>query len=123
MPARSTAILSGSLSNDPNAAIASLAGSANLLLFASVNFDSSSGLLTGLALSGMATTFTKGQSPRRFPAVPYVVDQKTLQAEWVALEAFLSQIADCITVTERMGVRQSDRPDSFLGGAPVQGAL
>lgn len=104
LPARSAAILSGSLSNDPSAVIASLASSANLLLFASVNFDSSSGLLTGLALSGVATTFTRGQSPRRFPAVPYVVDQKTLQAEWIALEGFLSQIADCITATEQMGI-------------------
>jgi hypothetical protein len=107
LPERSAAILSGSLSNDPNAVIASLASSANLLLFASVNFDSSSGLLTGLALSGVATTFTRGQSPRRFPAVPYVVDQKTLQAEWVALEGFLSQIADCITSTEGMVIGNS----------------
>lgn len=103
LPARSAAILSGVLSNDPNAVIASLVGSANLLLYASVNFDSSSGLLTGLALSGVATTFTQGQSPRRFPATAYIVDQKTLQAEWVALEAFLGQIADCINIAELMG--------------------
>lgn len=108
LPARSAAILSGSLSNDHDVAIASLAGSAHLLLYASVNFDSSSGLLTGLALSGVATIFTKGQSPKRFKAMPYVVDQKTLEAEWVALEAFLGQIADCLNQTEVM-----------LGGNPT----
>lgn len=102
LPARSAAILSGILANDPGAAIASLASSANLLLYASVNFDSSSGLITGLALSGVATTFAKGVSPRRFAAVPYVVDQKTLKAEWIALDGFLSQIADWIAIAEGM---------------------
>jgi len=100
LPARSVAIISNALSRDPNAVIGSMVSSANLLLYASVNFDSSSGLLTGLALSGVATNFTKGQSPRRFQAVPFVVDQKDLQAEWVALEGFLTQIATFITAAE-----------------------
>lgn len=108
LPARSAAINTGTLSNDPTAAIASLVGSANLLLYASINFDSSSGLLTGLALSGIATTFTPGQRPRRFLAIPYLVDQKTLPDEWVALESFLTQIADCIDTAERM-----------VGGSPT----
>lgn len=102
LPSRSTAIMSGNIGNDPSAVIASIAGSANLLLYASINFDSSSGLLTGLALSGTATTFTAGQSPRRFTAVPFIVDQKNLQAEWVALEGFLTHIANCIDTTETM---------------------
>lgn len=102
LPARSMAITTETLSMDPSGVIASLVPSANLLLYASVNFDSSSGLLTGLALSGTATTFTAGQSPRRFQPVPFVVDQKTLAAEWVALEGFLTQIANCINVTETM---------------------
>lgn len=62
-PARSAAINSGSLSHDPNGTIASLVKSANILLYASVNFDSSSGFLTGLALSGIATTLQ--QASRR----------------------------------------------------------
>ncbi|AIM43892.1 hypothetical protein U875_24980 [Pandoraea pnomenusa 3kgm] len=102
LPARSTAILSGAIGNDPGAAIASLAKSAHLLIYASVNFDSSSGLLTGLALSGVATAFQSGVPPRRFVAIPYVVDQKSLKAEWVALEGFLSQIADWIATAESM---------------------
>lgn len=102
LPIRSGAITTGALSIDPDAVLASLVPSAHLLLYASVNFDSSSGLLTGLALSGIATTFTPGQSPRRFPAVPFVVDQKTLSAEWVALEGFLTQIANHIASAEAM---------------------
>jgi hypothetical protein len=102
LPVRSAAITSGALSTDASAVIASLVPSANLLLYASVNFDSSSGLLTGLALSGTATSFTRGQAPRRFQAVPFVVDQKVLAAEWVALEGFLTQIASCIDVAEGM---------------------
>ena len=102
LPARSAAITTGNLSTDPDAIIASLVRSAHLLLYASVNFDSSSGLLTGLALSGTATSFTRGQAPRRFQAVPFLVDQKTLDAEWVALEGFLTQIANCIDAAEGM---------------------
>lgn len=101
-PARSTAIQTNSLSRDSAGAIASLVPSANLLLYASVNFDSSSGFLTGLALSGVATTFTAGQAPRRFRAVPFVVDQKSLAAEWVALEGFLTQIANWIDTAHQM---------------------
>ncbi|MGY1512270.1 DEAD/DEAH box helicase [Aeromonas hydrophila] len=102
LPARSTAITTGNLSRDQGATIASLVPSANLLLYASVNFDSSSGLLTGLSLSGIATNFTAGQPPRRFQPVPFVVDQKNLAAEWVALEGFLTQIASHIDVAEAM---------------------
>ncbi len=102
LPLRSSAITTGALSIDPNAVLASLVPSAHLLLYASVNFDSSSGLLTGLALSGVATNFTPGQAPRRFTPVPFVVDQKTLSAEWVALEGFLTQIANHITTAEGM---------------------
>lgn len=99
-PMRTNAVLTSTLSNDPNAVIASLAGFANLQIFASINFDSSAGLLTGLALSGFATSYTSGQAPLRFPTIPFIVDQKTLADEWVALEGFLSQIADCIQRAE-----------------------
>lgn len=101
-PARSAAINSGSVTRDTSGAIASLVSGANILLYASVNFDSSSGFLTGLALSGVATTFTAGQAPRRFRPVPFIVDDKTLQAEWVALEGFLTQIATWIETAEQM---------------------
>ena len=102
LPARSAAIQSNALTTDPDSIIASLVSGANLLLYASINFDSSAGLLTGLALSGVATNFTPGHSPRRFGAVPFVVDQKSHAAEWVALEGFLSQIASCIDVAENL---------------------
>lgn len=101
-PARSAAINSGNVSRDTTGAIASLVRAANILLYASVNFDSSSGFLTGLALSGVATTFTAGEAPRRFRPVPFIVDDKSLHAEWVALEGFLTQIATWIETTEQM---------------------
>lgn len=102
LPARSSAITSGNLSRDTAGAIASLVPSANLLLYASVNFDSSSGFLTGLALCGTATAFTRGQAPRRLTPVPFIVDAKTLAAEWVALEGFLTQIAAWVDVAEQL---------------------
>jgi len=102
LPARSEAILTGSIDRDQDATIASLVPSANLLLYVSVNFDPSAGLITGLALSGSATTFAKGVSPRWFRATPYVVDQKLLTAEWTALESFLGQIANYIESAENM---------------------
>lgn len=101
-PARSAAINSGNVTRDTTGAIASLVSSANILLYASVNFDSSSGFLTGLALSGTATAFVAGQAPRRFRPVPFIVDDKTLQAEWVALEGFLTQIATWIEAAEQL---------------------
>ncbi|HEK1214092.1 TPA: AAA family ATPase [Pseudomonas aeruginosa] len=111
-PARSAAINSGNVSRDATGTIASLVRSANILLYASINFDSSSGFLTGLALSGTATTFTVGQPPRRFRPVPFIVDDKTLQAEWVALEGFLTQIASWIEAAEQM-----------KGGASITGQV
>jgi len=102
LPLRSTALATDQVSIDANGVIASLVRSANLLLYATINFDSSAGLLTGLALSGVATNYTKGQSPRRFQATAFVVDEKALDAEWVALEGFLTQIASCIEVAEKL---------------------
>jgi len=99
-PMRTSAVLTATMSNDPNSVIASLAGFANLQIFASVNFDSSAGLLTGLAVSGFVTTYTAGQPPTRFQSIPFIVDQKTLNDEWIALEGFLTHIADCIQRAE-----------------------
>jgi hypothetical protein len=99
-PMRTTAVLTSTVSNDANSVIASLAGFANLQIFASINFDSSAGLLTGLALSGFATAYKAGQAPTRFQTIPFIVDQKTLGDEWIALEGFLSHIADCIQRAE-----------------------
>ena len=102
LPARSSAVTTGTLTLEKDAAIASMVPSAHLLLYASVNFDSSSGLMTGLAISGIATDFKPKKVPRRFPSVPFVVDQKTLAAEWVALEGFLTEIAKCVDVADQL---------------------
>jgi hypothetical protein len=101
-PMRTKAVLTATVSNDANSVIASLAGFANLQIFASVNFDSSAGLLTGLAVSGFVTTYTAGQAPTRFQSIPFIVDQKSLNDEWIALEGFLTHIADCIQRAENV---------------------
>lgn len=101
-PERSTAINTQVLTRDEHGSIASLVQSANILLYASINFDSSSGLLTGLAISGVVTTFKTGVAPKRFPAIPYIVDSKSLSAEWVALEGFLTQIATWVETAEKL---------------------
>ena len=96
LPAKTSAILTTTIDRDLNSSIASLVPSANLHIYLSVNFDPSSGLLTGLAVSGVTTTFQPGLPPTRFRAESYIVDEKTLDAEWVVLEAFLTKIATCI---------------------------
>jgi len=112
LPLKTKAILNNQLDNDRSAIIASLAGYANLQLFIAINFDASAGLLTGMSVSGLATSYTKGQAPLRFPTVPFVVDEKNLDAEWVALEGFLSQIANDI-----------ERAEQFLGEANLKGQI
>lgn len=112
LPVKTNAILNNQIDSDPNAIIASLAGYANLQLFLSINFDASAGLLTGMSISGLVTRYTRGQAPVRFPTVPFVVDEKTLDAEWIALEGLLSQIADSI-----------DRAEQQLGGGNLKGQI
>ncbi len=102
LPAKTKAIINSQLNSDPKAVIASLAGYANLQLFLTINFDASAGLLTGMSISGLATSYTRGQTPLRFPTVPFVVDEKSLDAEWIALEGLLSQIADNINRAEQL---------------------
>jgi hypothetical protein len=101
LPRRTNAILARALATDPTAVIASLARYPNAYIHVTVNFDASSGLLTGLSLAGYATAYITGQRPLRFAVTPYVVDQKSLAAEWVALESFLLEVGSRIEQSER----------------------
>ncbi|WP_419831693.1 hypothetical protein [Endozoicomonas atrinae] len=112
LPAKTKAILDNQLDKDSSAVIASLAGYSNLQLFVSINFDASAGLLTGMSVSGLVTEYISGVSPTRFSAVPFIVDEKTLEAEWVALEGLLSQIADNI-----------ERAEQVLGKKDIKGQI
>jgi hypothetical protein len=96
LPLRASSLHTGTTSSDTQAVLASLAAFPYLQIFTAVNFDASAGLLTGLALSGRVTGYQTGQSPQFYQPVPFVVDQKTLDSEWVALSSFLSQIAGYI---------------------------
>lgn len=112
LPQKTNAILNNALDKDSDALIASLAGYANLQLFLSINFDSSAGLLTGMSICGLITTYAKGVTPTRLSAIPFVVDEKTLEAEWVALEGLLSQIAIYI-----------ERAEQALGASNLKGQI
>lgn len=96
LPLRADALQNGTVSADAQAVLASLAPFPRLHIFTAVNFDASAGLLTGLALGGRVTSYQPGQKQLSFQAVAYVVDQKTLDYEWIALCAFLTQIADYV---------------------------
>lgn len=100
IPARAQALISSATTVDNAAVLASLAPAPQLHVAITVNFDPSSGLLTGLSILGRATAYIKGQSPRQFVPKCFVVDQKTLADEWVALEGLLSTLSDMIDQAE-----------------------
>lgn len=100
LPARAQALASNQLNVDTAALLATLAPWPQITLAVAVNFDPSSGLLTGLGLGGGATAYVKGQSPLFWKHQGFVVDQKTLDAEWAELQAFLSAVSDYIDQAE-----------------------
>lgn len=108
IPVRAQALISSTTSVDNSAVLASLAPAPQLHAAVTVNFDPSSGLLTGLSILGRVTAYITGQSPRWFPPKCFVVDQKTLDDEWVALEGFLSTLSDMVDQAEGF-VRASGR--------------
>lgn len=89
IPARAQALISSATTVDSAAVLASLAPAPQLHVAIAVNFDPSAGLLTGLSILGRATAYVAGQSPRQFATKCFVVDQKALADEWVALEGLL----------------------------------
>lgn len=100
IPARAHALVSATTTIDSAAVLASLAPWPQFYASVAVNFDPSSGLLTGLSVTGRATAYVTGQSPRNFRSTAFLVDQKDLNAEWVALEGLLSHLSDIITQSE-----------------------
>ena len=100
IPARAQALISSATTVDSAAVLASLAPAPQLHVAIAVNFDPSAGLLTGLSILGRATAYVTGQSPRQFVTKCFVVDQKALADEWVALEVLLSTLSDMIDQTE-----------------------
>lgn len=94
IPIRAQALLAATTSVDNLAVLASLAPFPQLHVAIAVNFDPSAGLLTGLSIFGRATAYVTGQSPRQFSTKSFIVDQKSLDDEWVALEGLLSALSD-----------------------------
>lgn len=109
IPVRAASLQSSQISVDGHLRSASLAREASLQLNVIVNFDSSADLLTGLAIAGRLN-FGFRQPP--IPSVglgthSYVVDGKSFQQEWIALQAFLLQLESLIASAEqRFGQNQ-----------------
>jgi hypothetical protein len=97
---RAQALNSATTIIDNSAVLATLAPWPQLFLCISVNFDPSAGLLTGLSVMARATGYVQGQSPKNFGNRSFIVDQKSLIAEWTALEGLLSHISDIIDQAE-----------------------
>lgn len=110
LPLRAQALITNMHSHDAAAQLATLGAYPMLRLSVAVNFDPSSGLLTGLAIQGIATPYAKGVSPLRFSPKQFIVDQKSLGAEWTELHGFLSEMADCFDRAETF-VRGHGRPE------------
>lgn len=108
IPARAQALISSATTVDNTAVLASLAPAPQLHVAVTVNFDPSAGLLTGLSILGRATAYIKGRPPRQFAPKCFVVDQKNLDDEWVALEGLLSTLSDMTDQAEAF-VRSSGR--------------
>ena len=100
IPVRAQALISSTTSVDSSAVLASLAPWPQLHVAITVNFDPSAGLLTGLSIFGRATAYVSGQTPRQFATKCFVVDQKSLADEWIALEGLLSTLSDMVDQAE-----------------------
>lgn len=100
IPIRAQALIASTTSVDNSAVLASLAPWPQLHVAIAVNFDPSAGLLTGLSILGRATAYLSGQPPRQFTTKSFVVDQKCLTDEWVALEGLLSTLSDMVDQSE-----------------------
>ncbi|HCW0287913.1 TPA: AAA family ATPase [Pseudomonas aeruginosa] len=100
IPARANALITSTTTVDNSAVLASLAPAPQLHVAITVNFDPSAGLLTGLSILGRATAYVSGQTPRQFVPKCFIVDQKDLSDEWVALEGLLSTLSDMVDQAE-----------------------
>lgn len=110
IPLRAQALLLDEIKVDDAALLASLAPFPQMHVAITVNFDASAGLLTGLSIFGRATAYIKGQSPRQFRSKSFMIDQKSLDAEWVALEGLLSSLSDMIEQSEKFVKEAGKKP-------------
>ncbi|MDE5441094.1 AAA family ATPase [Bradyrhizobium sp. CSA207] len=108
---RALAIASGQISVDTSSKVGGLAKRRNAEFNIVVNFDSGSGLLTGIAIRG--TLFApylhkfpaaEGKEPLSIKSLgedAFVVGKDTAVAEWAALLAFIERFADWIEGAEK----------------------
>jgi hypothetical protein len=104
IPDRAAALQTGQVTTDSQALIPNLARSVNLQICVAINFDAGAGLLTGLAVMarlGFPYRATTPVTPLRLGQFSYVVDGKSAQQEWIALQAFLMQFEQFTSTAER----------------------
>lgn len=120
LPARASAlptpsVATGHVTPDPGATIATLARSVHLQISVAVNFDAGAGLLTGLALTGRVGFPYRPAAPAAPVALGsdrFVVEGKSADKEWAALEGFLSRFAETVSRAEAEFVAQGfTKPD------------
>jgi hypothetical protein len=119
IPERATALQTGQVTTDARALIAGLPRFVNLQICVAINFDAGAGLLTGLALTGrlgFPYRATNPAEPVRLGQFSYLVDGKSVQQEWIALEAFLIQFEQLSSSAEDHFIRNGFVTSS---GAPV----
>lgn len=103
IPQRARALHSGVLERDTSVLVATLAREPHLQVNVTINFDSSAGLLTGLALTGrVGFPYRAGGSPSpvKLSAQPFIVESMSHDDEWAALEGFLDHLASYISRAE-----------------------
>lgn len=113
LPTRARNLNSSTTSIDPVSQLATLANNTRLRISATVNFDASAGLLTGLGLVASLSFPYRSEnqpSPLRLATNAFIVDTKTNSSEWAALAAFLSQLADYIDRAEQAFHREGFEP-------------
>lgn len=107
IPSRALALAQQQVSVDQQAIIASLARNVHLQINIAVNFDSGAGLLTGLAAQArLSFPYRQPQiQAQALGNVPFLVQGKSFDEEWIALEAFLNNLENVITRAEQLFIQ------------------
>ncbi|WP_299946270.1 hypothetical protein [uncultured Microbulbifer sp.] len=100
---KAQSLLSRTTSTDTCAVVAGLAQDVNLEIDIAVNFDSSSGYLTGIGLrANLLFPYDVRVDPERLAYADFVVPKDNLSAEWGAIQNFIETF---VRVVERANAR------------------
>ncbi len=111
---KAKSLLSNQTSIDASAVVAGLAKDVNLEIDIAVNFDPSSGYLTGIGLrANLLFPFGVNVPPERLAYADFVVPKDNLSAEWGVIQSFIEQFVGVVeranTRFEELGIVDSNR--------------